>query len=150
MSDHLVSSGLSADTTSDSPPPSAESEMVDDESQSLSQSSQSSRIVQVPKSPSSTSAAQVIAKIEAILEDMVDALIRGDDAITMPYRNRSAPDRPLGTLTFPGRTTHEAVKFSQSRFSLLAPGSLRASSRVLTPPVAPFSSQDDAHHGAVS
>lgn len=88
-----------------------------DLSQASSQSSsQPSRIVNVLHDPThaNTQAQVVIAKIEAIMEAMVDVLSAGGDALTIPYRNsRDSPDRPLGSLSFPGRTLNEATKFSE-------------------------------------
>lgn len=56
----------------------------------------------------------VVAKIEAVFEAMVDVLGEGGGHITIPYRNsRHAPERPIGSLRFPGRTMSEDRKFCQ-------------------------------------
>lgn len=83
-----------------------------------SQSSQSSRIVTVPRGedhvPAQARALAVVAKIEAIFEAMVDVLTDGGDSLTMPYRrSRDPPERPLGSLKFPGRNLNESAKFSK-------------------------------------
>lgn len=84
----------------------------DSEEGDLPQSSQSSRIVSVPRNAAQAGASLAIAKIEAIFESMVDVLTGGNDTLSIPYRNRNTPQRPLGTLKFPGRNMTEATKFS--------------------------------------
>lgn len=45
---------------------------------------------------------------------MVDALTDGGDSLTIPYRrSTNPPDRPLGSLNFPGKTVAESTKFSK-------------------------------------
>lgn len=78
-----------------------------------SQSSQSSRIVNVPRNGAQSHSHLVIAQIEAIFASMVDGLVEPGDVLSIPYRRRNSPQRPLGTLKFPGRSVAEATKFSQ-------------------------------------
>lgn len=84
-----------------------------------SQSSQSSRIVKVPRREAQNHSHLVIAKIEAIFASMVDVLAEPEDALSIRYRRRNLPQRPLGTLRFPGRSVAEATKFSQLTYHLL-------------------------------
>lgn len=84
-----------------------------------SQSSQSSRIVNVPRSGAENHSHLVITKIEAIFASMVDVLAEPGDALSIPYRRRNSPQRPLCTLKFPGRSVAEATKFSQLTYQLL-------------------------------
>ncbi|CAN8096251.1 unnamed protein product [Discula destructiva] len=84
--------------------------------ESLSQPSQPSRLVTVPYNTARAhdDALAVVAKIEAIFESMIDVLAVGGDALVIPYRrSRDPPERPLGSLMFPGRNVHEATKFTQ-------------------------------------
>lgn len=78
-----------------------------------SQSSQTSRLVVVPQDGAADHSHLVIVKIEAIFASMVDVLAQAGDALSIPYRRRNSPQRPLGTLNFPGRSVAEATKFSQ-------------------------------------
>lgn len=85
----------------------------------LSQSSQSSRVVDVQQNAAQDHAHLVTAKIEAVFEAMVDTLTQGGGALSIPYRNRNSPQRPIGSLNFPGRNVTEATKFSERAFCSL-------------------------------
>lgn len=78
-----------------------------------SQSSQTSRLVDVPRIGAPDHSHLVIVKIEAIFASMVDVLAEAGNALSIPYRRRNSPQRLLGTLNFPGRNVAEATKFSQ-------------------------------------
>lgn len=78
-----------------------------------SQSSQSSRLVNVPQIADRNHSSLIVAKIEAIFASMVDVLVEGGDALSIPYRRRNLPQRTIGSVKFPGRSVTEAAKFSQ-------------------------------------
>lgn len=99
----------------------SDNNVLESEASDLSQSSQSSRIVNVPQNVAQNHSRLVIAKIEAIFASMVDVLAEGGGALSIPYRRRNSPQRPLGMLKFPGRNVAEATRFSQRpRRSLVA------------------------------
>lgn len=86
------------------------------EEQDLSQASHSSRIVNVSHNAANAHdrTRAMVAKIEAIFESMVDVLTEGGENLTIPYRCSShPPQRPLGSLNFPGKNLNEATKFSE-------------------------------------
>lgn len=86
-----------------------------DQNGDLSQTSQSSRIIQVPADQThDRQVGLVISKIEDIFESMVDVLATDGDALCIPYRSRTAlPDQPPKMLKFPGSSAQEATKFSK-------------------------------------
>lgn len=83
----------------------------------FSQLSQPSRIVQVPNNGNHDHhVGLVISKIEDVFESMIDVLAHEGDALSIPYRSRTAPaDQPARALRFPGTTVQEATKFSKYR-----------------------------------
>lgn len=98
-------------------------------------SPQTSSVVALPShDPGGDQTSTVIVRIESILEHILDGLLKGDTALSIPYRSRttavrsrlvsggnyvrraasshlSPATRSGEVLRFPGRTRHEGKKF---------------------------------------